>query len=300
MWRLSTWKEFSRYPAIAGVALLAFGVTIAWWAGASISPLFANAEIRRGQVWRLATSTLPHNGVLHLMFNLYWFWIFGTAVERVYGHSRTLLLIMLFAIGSSSFQFALSDGGIGLSGVGYGLFGFLYVLSRHDNRFDGAVDQKTANLFVGWFFFCVLTTITHVYNVANVAHAAGAIFGLILGYAIVLPGWRVPIGASAVALVLFGFLGSTVWRPFINFSAYGGYEEGKWGYDALVANQDQESIRWLCDAVKYQPKIASYWFNLGIAYERLNDPSAARAAYRRAYQLQPSDPKFADAIARLQ
>jgi membrane associated rhomboid family serine protease len=299
MLHISKWREISKYPVISGITLLAVGVTIAWWAGKNISPLFADAESRRGQVWRLATGIFPHTDILHLAFNLYWLWIFGTPIERAYGHLRTLLLVLLLAFGSSSFQFALGDGGVGLSGVGYGLFGLLYVLSKHDDRFKDCIDQRTVNLFIGWFLFCIFATVTHIFNVANVAHAAGAIFGWTLGYAIVLPRWRAPIAAGLAALALFGFAGSTVWRPRINFSSRGGYEEAKWGYDALLTNQNQAAIRWLRDAVKYQPQTASYWFNLGIAYERGNDLSAALAAYHRAYDLKPTDPQYTDAIARL-
>lgn len=284
---------------IAGIALLAVAVTIAWWTGKNISPFFANAEIRRGQVWRLVTSIFPHTDFLHLAFNLYWLWIFGTAVERVYGHFRTLLLILVLAFGSSSFEFALSYGGVGLSGVGYGLFGLLYVLSKHDDRFNGFIDQNTVNLFVGWFVFCIFTTVTHIFSVANVAHAAGAVFGWLLGYAIVLRQWRVPLVSGVAALILFGFAASTVWRPHLNLASKGGYDEGKWAYDALLANQNHEAIRWLRDALIYQPRMASYWFNLGIAYERENDLSAASAAYHRAYDLDPTDRQYAEAITRL-
>jgi GlpG protein len=283
---------------ISGIALLAVGVTIAWWSGTNISSLFENAEIRRGQLWRLATNVFPHLDIFHLAFNLYWLWVLGTTVERIYGHLRTALLILLFAIGSGSLDFAFAQGGVGLSGVGYGLFGLLYVLSRHDDRFKESLDQRTVNLFVGWFFICLLTTVAHVWNVANIAHASGALLGLLLGYAIVLPSRRVPIAGSIAALILFGIVGSTVGRPFINFSSYGGYEEGKWGYDALIANRNQDAVRWLRDAVKYQPEVPSYWFNLGIAYERLNNESAAISAYQRAYELRPSDPKYAEALAQ--
>ncbi len=46
------WTEFPRYPIITGTALLATGVTIAWWSKVDISPLFENALIRRGELWR--------------------------------------------------------------------------------------------------------------------------------------------------------------------------------------------------------------------------------------------------------
>jgi len=47
-----------------------------------------------------------------------------------------------FAVGSSAAEFALFQGGIGLSGVGYGLFGLLWVLSWHASDFAGGVDSQ--------------------------------------------------------------------------------------------------------------------------------------------------------------
>lgn len=292
------WKEIPKYPVITGIAILAVGVTTAWWTGTNISILFENAEIRRGQVWRFVTSVLPHLDILHLAFNLYWLWVLGTTIERVYGHLRTFLLILLFAVGSSSFDFAFAQGGVGLSGVGYGLFGLLYVLSKRDERFKESLDKRTVNLFVGWFFICIFTTVTHVFNVANVAHASGALLGLLLGYAIVLPARRTLIAGGITALVLFGLCGATLARPLINLSSQGGYEEGKWGYDALIANRNQEAVRWYRDAIRYQPKVPSFWFNLGIAYQRLNAQQAASSAYQRAYELEPVNPKYAEAAGK--
>ena len=89
--RVPKWKEIPQYPAISAIAVLAVVVTVAWWTGRDVSPLFENAEIRRGQLWRLVTSVLPHLDIIHLAFNLYWLWVLGTTVERVYGHLRTTL-----------------------------------------------------------------------------------------------------------------------------------------------------------------------------------------------------------------
>jgi membrane associated rhomboid family serine protease len=293
-----TWKELPKYPVIAGIGLLSIGVTVAWWSGTNISFLFENAEIRRGQLWRVFTSVLPHLDILHLAFNLYWLWILGTTVERVFGHLKTVLLILLLALGSGSIDFAFAQGGVGLSGVGYGLFGLLYVLSHRDPRFTDSLNARTVNLFVGWFFICIFTTVTHVFSVANVAHGAGAVFGLLMGYAIVLPGRRVLCAAGIATLVVVGLCGATIARPFINLSGQGGYEEGQWGYAALLANRNQEAIRWLRDAVRYQPKVASFWYDLGIAYQRLDNPQAASTAYQRAYELEPSDASYAEAAGK--
>jgi GlpG protein len=289
------WTEFLRYPVIAGTSIIAIGVTIAWWSKkVDVSPLFETAMIRRGELWRLITAIFPHTNVLHLAFNIYWLWVFGTLIEQVYGHLKTAALIVLLALGSGSSEFAFSLGGVGLSGVGYGLFGLLWVLSRHDERFRDAVDRKTVQLFVVWFLFCVVTTAIHIFSVGNTAHGAGAVLGALTAAAIVMPRHRVPIAASIGAILLLGLWGSTFGRPTINLSGEAGYEEGKWGYEALAANRNQEAVRWLGDAVIYQPKLPVYWFDLGIAYQRLGNKTAAHAAYRRAHELAPNEPAYSE------
>jgi GlpG protein len=124
---------------------------------------------QRGELWRLFTSIFLHTDILHLLFNLYWFWMFGTLLERAFGHAKTALIVIFLAVGSGAFQFAIDRGGVGLSGVGYGLFGMLWVLSKYDGRFRGIVGPNITTLFVVWFFLCVATTITKIYSVGNVA-----------------------------------------------------------------------------------------------------------------------------------
>jgi membrane associated rhomboid family serine protease len=289
------WTEFPQYPVIAGTAILAIGVTIAWWSKVNVSLLFPTAMIRRGELWRLLTSNFPHANILHLVFNIYWLWVLGTVVERVYGHLRTTALIVLFALGSGCFQFAFARGGIGLSGVGYGLFGLLWVLSKRDDRFRNSISQKTVQVFVVWFFFCIATTVMRIFSVGNIAHGIGAVLGILAAFAITTPRSRTAIAATVGAILLFGLWGSTLGRPRINLSAGAGYEEEKWGYDALLADRNEEAVRWLRDGVLYQPKLAVNWFNLGIAYQRLGKHADASAAYQRAHELEPNNDKYLDA-----
>jgi tetratricopeptide (TPR) repeat protein len=234
--------------------------------------------------------------ILHLTFDVYWLLVFGTVIEKVYGHTRTALVILLFAVGSSSWDFAFDRGGVGLSGVGYGLFGLLFVLSKRDPRFRDALDQRTITLFVGWFLLCVATTITHVFPVANVAHGAGALLGVLPGYALALPDRRKSLVASVAAVVLFGIWGATIGRPVVNLSGKAGYEEGKWGYDALMADENEQAIRWLDDASRLQPKESTYWFDLGIAYARVGNAPAAAAAYKHAVELEPGNLEYSNAL----
>jgi len=293
------WVDLPKYPVTAGIAALAVAATLAWWAKVDVSILFETADIRRGQLWRLFTSMFLHLDILHLLFNIWWLWIFGTQVERILGHAKTALLVLLFAVGSGSLDFALSHGGVGLSGVGYGFFGLLWVLSKKDDRFRGALEPRTVSLFVGWFFLCIFTTLTGMYRVANVAHGGGALLGVLVGYGIALPRMRVVTVAASSLLCTLGILGSTIGRPYINLSHNEGYQEAKWGYDALLVNDDRTALRWLKDAARYQPRTPEVWYDLGIAYQRAGDLPAAKRAYERAHELAPGNTDYTDAAKSL-
>jgi membrane associated rhomboid family serine protease len=286
-------SDFPRFPVIAGTLLLAAGVTIAKWADFDVTPLVASALIRHGQWWRLITDILPHGDVLHLVFNLYWMWVFGAVVEEAFGHLMTAALLLLFAVGSSALEFGLLDGGIGLSGVGYGFFGLLWMLSKYDSRFQDAIDPGTVRLFLFWFVFCIVTTVTHILPVANLAHAGGLILGVLVGSALGRPEQR-PLYGAATALA-FGLMlwAATSGRPRVNLSGRGGMEEAYWGFQALTANRNQEAVYWFTDALRYKPNIATYWFDLAIAQQRLGNRQAAAAAFLRARHLEPGNPDYA-------
>jgi membrane associated rhomboid family serine protease len=286
-----------RYPITAGTAALAIGVTVAWYAGViDIEHLAESIDIRRGQLWRLLTSALPHVGPFHLIFNVYWLWVFGTLIEDVYGPVKTLAIYLMLAAGSSGAEYALLDGGVGLSGVGYGLFGLLWVLSwgarrgAADERFTDAVDQRTIGLFVVWFFLCIVTTYIGAMNVANVAHAAGAALGATLGAAIVTCHWRrLAAGAGLTVAGALCIAGATVARPSVNLSRDAGADEAAAGYEALKKNDNVAALRWYRDATRMNPRDARYWFNRSIAHQRLGQNAEAQAAYEKGLALDPSE-----------
>jgi len=61
----------------------------------------------------------------------------------------------------------------------------------------------------------------------------------------------------------------------------------------LIANYNEEAVRWLRDATSQQPKLPELWMDLGIAYQRLGNMPAATAAYNQAHKLKPDDPTYA-------
>jgi membrane associated rhomboid family serine protease len=287
MRRPPDWKEFPKFPVTAGVMLLAAGVSLAKFGERDVSRLYETVAIRQGEIWRLITSTLPHANIVHLVFNLYCMWVFGTVVEKAYGHLRTAAIYLLFAVVANGAEYAILVGGIGLSGIGYGLFGLLWVLSRRDPEFREVVDKNTISLFVIWFFACIVMTLAGT-PIGNIAHGVGAGAGALPGYVITARGPSRLAGAGAIAIVAAAvLLGSTVGRPWINFSHHGD-GEAKLGYDALIANRNDEALHWFQDAIRIEPGSANYWYNYGIALDRLQRTAEAKAAFRRAAELDPA------------
>lgn len=276
------WTEFPKFPVTVGTGLLAIGVTVAWWAKMDVSSLMEDAMIRRGELWRLVTSIFPHVDVLHLIFNLYWLWVFGTLVEEVYGHFKTAALILLFAVGPNALEYAFSSGGVGLSGVGYGLFGLLWILSKRDERFRDSVDQRTVKLFVIWFFFCIFATATNFMRVGNVAHGAGGVLGILTGFALMVPKRRVPFTVGIGLILGLSLWAATAGRSRVNFSVYASYDECKRGYDAMRANHYEEAAKWLQTAASYRANPASCATDLGYTYQRMGKNAEAFAEYRKA------------------
>ena len=136
-----------------GSIILAVVVTLVSWSDPpTVEPVVMSAAAFHGEPWRLVSSMLPHGSLFHLAFNLYWVWLFGTLLEERLGSVAAAGIVALTAAGSAAAEYALFYGGIGLSGVVYGLFGLLQVLKTRDPRFLGVLDQGTVNLLVAWFF----------------------------------------------------------------------------------------------------------------------------------------------------
>lgn len=288
-----------RFPLTGGVAILAIMATLADWQGIdAVSRLAMGPRWWIDQPWALLTSALPHLGFFHLAFNIYWLWVFGTLIESELGGLKTAGLMGLLAAGSAAAEHAFLHGGVGLSGVGYGLFGFLWVVHRRDRRFYDAIDPQTTGIFVIWFFLCIVLTATEVLRVANVAHAAGALLGGLMGYAAL--GRRaaaVGAGAAVLGLLLLDIVG----RPYVNVSPDRPPPESAHdGYEALLRQDDEEAVRLYREAVTADPGNSSNWFNLGVALHRCNRPAEALDAYRCALRLGKDDGPTRSVIAALE
>ncbi|SFI56966.1 rhomboid family intramembrane serine protease [Planctomicrobium piriforme] len=137
-------------------------------------------QVAQGQVWRLISPIFLHSSNIHLGFNIYMFWILGGMIERNRGSVFLLLLILTIAVLSDLAQFyARGPAFGGLSGVVYGLFGFIWLRSMllPDDGFF--MPQQVVTQMIFWAVLCVL--LDDLLPVANAAHFGGLAAGMVWG-----------------------------------------------------------------------------------------------------------------------
>jgi membrane associated rhomboid family serine protease len=174
----------------------------------------------RGELWRPFTTTLLHGNWIHALFNLYWLWGFGQVLEQRLGSLRFLALCVLLAYVSMLPEYMVLNYHaepraqtpiVGFSGVIYGLFGLLWVGRRWRPEFEAVCHDDIVRLMLGWLVLCVGLTWTRLMPVANIAHAAGLLFGILYGLAAFSPHRRlrwVCVSSLATVVVLATLVGA--------------------------------------------------------------------------------------------
>ena len=290
------------YPVTAGTAVLAIAVTVpAMLIGASIEPLTLNFRFVQ-EPWRLVTSALPHGGVLHLAFNVFWLWTFGSVLEERWGSLKLLGVFVLLSAGSMAAEHAILDGGKGLSGIGYGLFGILLASSRLDPRRADDMDSGTAQVFIVWGIICVVTTFMGIMAVANIAHGMGLLLGLLVGAAASAPDamrrTAAAIAAPLLAAICVAAAHPAV-RPMVNLSSTAGDDEAEACWLALEDDRNLDALKHCVHSVDLGQPSGGRYNNLGVALQRLGQRALARQAFARAHELEPYVEKYEENLANM-
>jgi GlpG protein len=137
-------------------------------------------EVRSGQIWRLITPILLHGDLLHLLFNMFWLMDLGSQIEaRSGGRKLSLMVVIIAALSNLGQYYAAGPAFLGMSGVVFGLFGYVWVRSKLDPRSGLFLSQFNVVLMVIWLFLC---TTGLAGAIANVAHFSGIGLGLLWGF----------------------------------------------------------------------------------------------------------------------
>ncbi|MGZ5298780.1 MAG: rhomboid family intramembrane serine protease, partial [Actinomycetota bacterium] len=158
--------------------------------------------IAAGQDWRLVSAMFLHAGLLHIAFNAYALWIFGTVVEQELGRLRFLLIYFATGIVASAASYAFGPNavGVGASGAIFGIFGaFVTYNYRRRHLAIAAARLRSAVMIVVINMVLALS----IQGIDWRAHVGGFIAGLFAGF--VAEGVGTPPARRTILLV--GFVG---------------------------------------------------------------------------------------------
>jgi GlpG protein len=137
-------------------------------------------DIKSGQIWRLFTPMFLHFGYAHIIFNMYWLWILGSLLEIRYRPLNYLLLVLGVALVSNLTQALFSGTSFGgMSGVNYGLFGFIFLHMKYHPSPYFRLEKQTIFLMLVWLVICFTGAAGPV---ANWAHLFGLLTGAAVGF----------------------------------------------------------------------------------------------------------------------
>lgn len=107
--------------------------------------------------WQVVTHMFMHGGFWHIFFNMYTLFMFGTALERVWGAKKFLLFYFVCGLGAAALHL----------GVQYGQY--VYLMGQVAANAPGAVVDM------------------HNLIATPTVGASGAVYGLLIGYAMLYP-----------------------------------------------------------------------------------------------------------------
>ncbi|MCH4289919.1 rhomboid family intramembrane serine protease GlpG [Enterobacter kobei] len=189
--------HYSRFPFIATIRELAGPFTLLLMAACIIVFIIMNVVGDQSvmialawpydpslefDVWRYFTHALMHFSVMHILFNLLWWWYLGGIVEKRLGSGKLIVITVISALLSGYVQHKFSGPWFGgLSGVVYALMGYVWLRGERDPESGiylqrGLIAFALIWLIAGWFDLFGM-------SIANGAHVTGLAVGLAMALA---------------------------------------------------------------------------------------------------------------------
>ena len=218
-----------------------------------------------GEVWRIPFNAFHHQQrwPLHLISNCIVLWWLGRPVERRLGSWLYAIFFLSAAVISMIPDLWLEHDVVGLSGVIFGVFGFIVVVRQFDQELAEEVSDRAVRFLFAWLVFCLFLTDARLLPVANAAHATGLVYGMLLGgtyWCIQTRRWHRLATAGFVAL--HASIVPTAWylmHPVDN-GRYHWYQSGQ------TADR-RERIDLLEKAVRLEPGLGFAWQELAGEYK---------------------------------
>ncbi|EKE77481.1 rhomboid family intramembrane serine protease GlpG [Gallaecimonas xiamenensis] len=170
-------------PLTLGLLAVTILVYLSWmmgYAGLYNALAFPRSltDLSLGDSYRLVTPILLHFSLLHIGFNLLWWWDLGGKLEKREGSLHLLLVTLVTGFAGNLAQFLATGPAFGgLSGVVYGLFGYFWISGLLYPRRGLALPNSLVLFMLAWL---VLGFVGIGLPIANQAHLWGLVAGCAL------------------------------------------------------------------------------------------------------------------------
>lgn len=141
---------------------------------------FPALDGQQWQLWRWLSHAVLHFSVMHIAFNILWWWQLGGDIEKKLGGLKLLQIFAISSALSGAGQYWVEGANFGgLSGVVYALVGYLWVVSTETPQLGLTIPRQIVGFMLIWL---VLGYMQPFMAIANTAHLAGLIAGVGIGW----------------------------------------------------------------------------------------------------------------------
>ena len=178
------------------------------------------------QFWQVITHMFMHGGLMHIVFNMYALWAFGSPIEQMLGQKRFLFFYFSAGLGAALLHtlvnfFAYQNGFNELLDAGYTsaeiqnwlATSFDSIVRTQQYGVPNGVDQET------------IKTMVEAYSSSAVG-ASGAIYGILVAFGMMFPNVElfllfVPVPIKAKYFIP-GLIALDLFSGFTGYSLFGG------------------------------------------------------------------------------
>ncbi|EQC01429.1 rhomboid family intramembrane serine protease GlpG [Photorhabdus temperata] len=178
------WQYLSRQAGPLTMTVLILNIAVYLWMQFSgdyqvMSWLAWPDNSQHLELWRWVTHGLLHFSLLHIIFNLMWWWYLGGQTEKRLGTGKLFVITIVSAVFSGWGQSLFSGSHFGgLSGVVYALISYVWLTGERAPERGIGVPRGLMAFSILWLIIGYFDTFGLA--IANAAHFSGLIIGLLM------------------------------------------------------------------------------------------------------------------------
>lgn len=142
-------------------------------------------DLWAGEWWRILISGFHHVGFLHLLMNCLAIGYLGHLIEPVMRNWAYAAFLILATFVSLLPEYFWEHYPVGLSGAAFAMFGMLILLRRTNEYIAEHFTDREIHWGLSWLILCFVLTYLGIMHIANAAHVAGLLYGLLAGLVLI-------------------------------------------------------------------------------------------------------------------